>query len=114
MVNNKSNFFEDFSDRPIYDDDGYYITVGQLGFFLNRRNGETLFKEGHEDFLNYYNKCLVYNYISDLMKKSPGSAIMYWDSKNEAIAFKFPTKGRIAKKLFNLGGINNKDNNFWK
>ena len=65
----KSNFFKNFSGKHIYDVDGYYITIGQLGFFLNRRNGEKLFKDGHPAFIEYYNKCLVYNYISDLKKE---------------------------------------------
>ena len=65
-------------------------------------------------FIEYYNKCLVYNYISDLMKENPESAIMYWDSKNEAIAFKFPSNGSIAKHLLDLGEVGNEESDFWK
>lgn len=114
LDNQEDSFFKDFYNKPIYDVDGYYITVGQLGFFLNRRNGKKLFKEEHKDFVTYYNNCLVYNYISDSMKKNPKSATMYWDSDKEAVAFKFPSKGKIAKTLIDLGEIGNKDDNFWK
>ena len=95
MMHNKYDFREPLGEEP----DGTYITAGQMQFWLNRRNGTQLFKNGDPVFLAYYNKCRIYNVIYDLMEEDETAAIMYWDSENEAISVGFPSKGSVAYAL---------------
>jgi hypothetical protein len=78
---------------------GLYITVAQLEFFLNSREGLKQFKTGDPIFLGYYRNCCLYNLIYDMMEEDPGSADMYWDSAKEEVAFSFPVQGRVSKAL---------------
>ena len=80
-------------------DDGLYITAAQMQFFLNRREGEEQFKEGHPEFLKYYHNCCLYNLIYDMMLEDESCAKMYWDTVNESVAMSFPTNGIVAEKL---------------
>ena len=92
----------DFNEPLNEEPDGTYITIGQMQFFLNRPDGKEKFKTGHEDFLEYYNLCRVYNLVSDIMKKEPKAAIMYWDDKQKIVSMGFPTDGTVAKALSGL------------
>ena len=96
MVDFKNN---DPSSPLSREPDGTYITVGQAQFFFNREDGKEKFENGHEDFFEYYNLCRVYNLVSDIMKKEPEAAIMYWDDKREIVSVGFPTQGTVAKAL---------------
>jgi hypothetical protein len=88
-------FNEPLNEEP----DGTYITIGQMQFFLNRVNGRRLFKEGSEEFLEYYNLCRVYNLVSEIMEDDADSAIMYWDDKKGIVSMGFPSKGKVALAL---------------
>ena len=88
-------FNEPLNEEP----DGTYITIGQMQFFLNRKNGKKLFKEGSAEFLEYYNLCRVYNLVSEIMEDDPDSAIMYWDDKKKIVSMGFPSKGKVALAL---------------
>ena len=88
------------NDEPLKKEpDGTFITVAQMQFFLNRKDGAEKFKAGHEDFFEYYNLCRVYNLVSSIMEKEPDSAIMYWDEKKQIVSMGFPTDGSVAKAL---------------
>jgi len=87
-------------DTPLNrEPDGTYITIAQMHFFLNRKDGKRKFKNGHADFFEYYNLCRVYNLVSEMMKESPDCAIMYWDEKQGVVSMGFPTDGEVAKAL---------------
>ena len=89
----------DFNEPLNEEPDGTYITIGQMQFFLNRKNGQQLFKEGSVEFLEYYNLCRIYNLVSELMEEDKESAIMYWDSKKSIVSMGFPSKGSVALAL---------------
>ena len=89
----------DFNEPLNEEPDGTYITIGQMQFFLNRKNGKRLFKAGSSEFLEYYNLCRVYNLVSELMEDDPDSAIMYWDPKKDIVSMGFPSKGTVALAL---------------
>ena len=91
--------YEDFSSPLNREPDGTYITVGQMKFFLNRKDGENLFKTADSEFLEYYNLCRVYNVVSDIMKNDEEAAIMYWDEKKQVVSMGFPGNGVVAKTL---------------
>ena len=88
-------FNEPLNEEP----DGTYITIGQMQFFLNRKNGKKLFQEGSEEFMEYYNLCRVYNLVSGIMKDESEAAIMYWDPKKRIVSMGFPSKGAVAVAL---------------
>jgi len=95
MMHNKYDFREPLGEEP----DGTYITAGQMQFWLNRRKGVEMFKAADPAFLDYYNKCRVYNLIYDLMEEDEDSAIMYWDPKHDSVSVGFPSNGPIAYAL---------------
>tara|TARA_Y100001951_G_C11168139_1_gene198699 strand:- start:139 stop:480 length:342 start_codon:yes stop_codon:yes gene_type:complete len=101
----RSDYDEDPTpnDPLIIDDDGLYITLGQMQYWLNRRDGKKLFKAHSKKFFKYYNSCRTYNLISELMDDDPGCAYMYWDPKREAPAFSFPIEGKVADCFTRLG-----------
>ena len=70
-----------------------------MQFWLNRQNGEQLFRNADPAFMAYYHKCRVYNVIYDLMEEDEDAAIMYWDSETEGISVGFPSKGPVAYAL---------------
>ena len=91
------------NDEPLKKEpDGTFITVAQMQFFLNRKDGTEKFKTGHEHFFEYYNLCRVYNLVSTIMEREPDSAIMYWDHKKQIVSMGFPTHGSVAKALSGL------------
>ena len=104
-----------YNDPIYFDEDGCYITKSQLNFFLARRKGLSLFTKGSEEFLAYYNKCALYNLISDCMIRDRRSATLYWDSEQEKLSFSFPAAGIVAKKILDLGWDISifKDNVLW-
>ena len=89
----------DFSEPLNREPDGTFITLGQMQFFLNRKDGKKKFKGGHADFFEYYNLCRVYNLVSKVMEEEPEAAIMYWDPKKGIVSMGFPTDGTVAKAL---------------
>ena len=80
-------------------DAGLYITAAQMQFFLNRRNGEELFKEADPAFMHYYKNCCLYNLVYDMMEEDDECGKMYWDEKSESVALAFPMKGKVAMEL---------------
>jgi len=93
------------SDPLLIDDDGLYITIGQMQFWLNNKKNVKLFKSGSPKFFKYYNSCRTYNMISDMIEDDPECAILYWDSDLGVPAFSFPMKGAVAQAFSNLGLI---------
>ena len=94
-MRNKYSFREPLNEEP----DGTYITAGQMQFWLNRSDGTKMFKEGNPEFFSYYNKCRIYNLVSDIMEYDEDSAIMYWDGTKEAVSIAFPADGEVAEHL---------------
>ena len=92
---NKFGFREPLNKEP----DGTYITVGQMQFWLNQSKGSEKFKVADPEFLDYYDKCRVYNLISDIMEDNEEAAIMYWDSSIQGIAIGYPERGDVADAL---------------
>ena len=96
--------------KPIYiDQAGLYLTVAQLQFFLNRWNGYEHIKNNSPQFKEYYMKCLIYNFVWDLMENDPDIASMFWDVKSETVVLRFPHDGIIMEELSKnnlLGPIN--------
>lgn len=89
----------DFREPLLVDDCGFYITIAQMQFFLNRENGQKLFEEGAEEFSKYYLNCCMYNCIYDLTEKDDGCAKIYWDDKMGCISVTFPMNGVVADQL---------------
>jgi len=97
-------------NEPIYfDEKGGYITESQLRFFINRIAGRHQFMSGGKEFAEYFVTCRTYNIISDLMRKDPDCASMYWDEKREMPAFSFPVGGKVIKKFNEMGIVTVKD-----
>jgi hypothetical protein len=90
---------DEFREPLLEDEEGLYVTVAQMNFFLNRKDGKKKFKAAHPDFLSYYNHCRLYNMIYDMMDKDPKCATLYWDEKKEAISLSFPIKGKVAEAV---------------
>jgi hypothetical protein len=87
------------------DNEGLYITVAQMNFFFNRRNGVKKFEEASPEFISYYNHCRLYNLIYDMMEKDPDCAVIFWDNKNEGLGISFPMKGKVAKALSRVKSV---------
>ena len=86
--------------KPIFvDPKGLYITTAQLQFFLNRWSGYEHIKRNSPQFKEYYIKCLIYNYVWDLMEEDPSIATMCWDDKSEVVVLRFPHDGIIMQEL---------------
>ncbi len=81
------------------DECGLYITIAQMGFFINRKNGQKLFDSASPEFMKYYRNCCLYNLVFDMMEEDPKCGKMYWDTKTESVAIAFPMNGKIAKAL---------------
>jgi len=104
-MDNDSNF-----RKPVFVDmKGLYLTQAQLQFFLNRRRGYDHIKRNSAQFREYFSKCLIYNYVWDLMEADPTVADLCWDNKSETLVLKFPHNGIIMDELTRndlLGPIN--------
>ena len=95
----------DPKDPLLVDDEGLYITLAQMQFWLNRRQGTKLFRTGSHKFLKYYNSCRTYNLISDMLEEDPECASLYWDDKLGVPVYMFPASGTVASKFSDLGLI---------
>ena len=90
--------------EPIYfDKTGCYITVPQLRFFINRKDGRRKFISGSTEFVEYFQTCRSYNLISDLMLEDENCSTMYWDEKLKTAVFSFPVNGKVARKFSEVG-----------
>jgi len=87
------------------DDNGLYITVAQMQFFLNRRDGEKKFKASDAEFMSYYKNCCLYNLVYDMMEDNPKCAKMYWDSDTGSVSLSFPVKGYVAQALAEVASV---------
>ena len=87
------------------DDAGLYITVAQMQFFLNRRDGEKKFKASDEEFMRYYKNSCLYNLVYDMMEDNPKCAKMYWDLDTGNVSLSFPMKGYVAQALAEVASI---------
>ena len=96
--------------KPVYVNvKGLYLTSAQLQFFLNGRRGYEHIQRNSPQFKDYYLKCLIYNFVWDLMESNPRVADLCWDSNSETVVLKFPHNGIIMEELFKndlLGPIN--------
>jgi len=96
--------------KPVFVDvEGLYLTQAQLQFFLNRRKGYEHIKKNSPQFKEYFSKCLIYNFVWDLMESDPSVAQLCWDVKSETVVLKFPHNGIIMRELSRndlLGPIN--------
>jgi hypothetical protein len=87
----------------IYDIDGSYITVSQVKFFLNRRQGKRQFLLGQEEFMGYLKICKTYNLVSDLLDQYPDDGFFYWDEDQGCVSFAFAEGKTIATLLDHYG-----------
>ena len=87
------------------DDAGLYITVAQMQFFLNVKDGEKKFKASDAEFMSYYKNCCLYNLVYDMMEDNAKCAKMYWDSDTASISLSFPVKGYVAQALAEVASI---------
>ena len=87
----------------IYDIDGSYITVSQIKFFLNRRQGKRQFLLGQEEFMGYLKICKTYNLVSDLLEQYPDDGFFYWDEDQGCVSFAFAEGKTIATLLDHYG-----------
>ena len=93
---------EDFREPLMMDEFGLYITVAQMDFFLNRKNGPELMDSASPEFMDYYQNCLLYNMVYDMMEAEPETGDMYWDENTQSVAFSFPVNGKISKALASI------------
>jgi len=96
-----------FRQPFLMDDNGLYVTVAQMNFFMNGDNGEKLVREVSPEFVRYYNNCKLYNLVYDMMEHDPDCAVMYWDEKEENVSLSFPTNGKVAYTLASIDLYNN-------
>ena len=89
----------DFNEPLNGEPDGSFISVGQMQFFLNRKDGKKLFESGSDEFWEYYNLCRIYNLVSEIMEFEPDSAMMYWDSKKGIVSMSYPSRGIVAASI---------------
>ena len=87
------------------DDNGLYITVAQMQFFLNRKGGEQKFQNADQEFLGFYKNCCLYNLVYDMMEDNSKCAKMYWDSDTESVSLSFPVKGHVAQALATVANV---------
>ena len=95
----------DFREPLMMDDAGLYITVAQMQFFLNRRDGEKKFKASDAEFMSYYKNCCLYNLVYDMMEDNPKCAKMYWDTESGSVSLSFPVKGYVAQALAEVASL---------
>ena len=93
----------DFRKPVFVDPKGLYLTTVQLQFFLNRGQGYDLVKRNSPQFKEYYLKCIIYNYVWDLMEQDSSVADLCWDDKSESIMLRFPHNGVIMEELSKKG-----------
>tara|TARA_R110000744_G_scaffold58009_1_gene121271 strand:+ start:120 stop:437 length:318 start_codon:yes stop_codon:yes gene_type:complete len=91
------------SDPLLIDEDGLYITLSQMQFWLNDRGNRKLFREANAKFFKFYDACRAYNMISDMIVEDVDCAYLYWDEKRGVPAFSFPVKGSVTEAFIELG-----------
>lgn len=52
-----------------------------------------------DEFSSYYENCVLYNIIWDMMDADEDCAQMYWDVENQEISFQFPEFGPVWAKV---------------
>lgn len=102
---------ENFNDPLNLEPDGSYITLGQMQFFLNRKDGLTMFRTGSEEFWDYYNLCRLYNLVSEIMEYDSTEAIMYWNHKKGVVSMSYPKGGVVADAISQMELHTTKKNN---
>jgi hypothetical protein len=95
----------EFRQPLVIDKAGLYVTVAQIKFFLNRRNGKKKFSSGDKEFVSYYRNCCLYNMVYDMMNMYPDCATMYWDTSTNSPALSFPIKGDVALALTKAASV---------
>jgi len=95
----------DYREPLLVDEHGLYVTVAQMGFFLNRTREKSKFRSNDTEFLSYYKNCCLYNLVYDMMDENPSCAKMYWDSDAECVSLSFPVKGKVAQALAVIGHV---------
>ncbi len=94
----------DFHEPLNEEEDGTYITIGQMHFFLNRPDGNKKFSKADPEFLKYYNSCRFYNLVSDMIdkKQCDDSVYFYWDEKHQEVCCEFPLEGKVAQAVADM------------
>ena len=88
------------------DERGLYITEAQMMFFLNtqedkREEVPVLELLKTPEFLEYYENCVLYNVIWDMLEEDPTCGEMVWDHEIEEVSFQFPQGGKVYEKIMN-------------
>jgi hypothetical protein len=83
-------------------EDGTYVTVAQLQFYLNRPYGNYYAQQNHRKFKEYLDVCRVYNLVWDLTEKDEKASIIYWDSIRQTVSVGYPHNGKVAKAVKNV------------
>ena len=98
---------KDYDHREpfLVDENGLYVTVSQMGFYMNRPRKEIKFNATDTEFLNYYKNCCLYNLVYDMMEEDSTCAKMYWDADLECVSLSFPVKGEVAQALAQVGRV---------
>ena len=94
--------------EKIYDLDGAYITVPQVKFFLNRKQGKKKFLLAQEEFMKYLHVCKTYNLVSDLLEQYPDDGFFYWDEEQGCVSFAF-IEGKTISTLLDHYGVTELD-----
>lgn len=95
----------DHREPFLVDENGLYVTVSQMGFYMNRPRKKLEFNAKDTEFLNYYKNCCLYNLVYDMMEEDSTCAKMYWDSDHECVSLTFPVNGEVAKALAVVGRV---------
>lgn len=93
--------------RPVlYDENGCYMTEGQLDFFRNGERGERLLyeyfclKPGEtNEFGEYMHMCQLYNAVNEILDEDPSAAELYWDEDLEMMMFLYSKGGAVSHRL---------------
>ena len=97
----------------IMDGDGFYVTQGQLDFFLLRNDGyrkvmkyfNNIFdNKSHGEFGEYMETCKIYNVIRDITEANPKASKMYWDTDEQSMKFTYPENGAIDMMIRSMIG----------
>ena len=93
---------EKFREEAYVMDDGVsYVTEAQMRFFLNRPNGEKLFDEESQDFIDYEFNAIVHNILYDISESNNDEGYMYWNETG--IDYHFPRGGKVEELLIKAG-----------
>lgn len=105
----------EFREPLSTDERGFYITIAQMQFYLNRdtkrKIKEDFSLESDPDFYKYYLNCCMYNTVYDMTEEDPECALLYWDQNLECVSVTFPTHGKVAKRISTLN-LEEEDDDF--